>query len=70
MTAGALREAPDYEELKWYLGLPVVIAAFGGTWKRLPDQAGYSELFVLSEDNENEDFYGEYGADEPIEPSD
>ena len=27
LTEKELKEAPDYEELKWYQGVPVIVAA-------------------------------------------
>jgi len=37
LTERELKEAKDYDELKWYQGMPVIVAAFGETWKRLAD---------------------------------
>jgi len=72
MTEKELRMAKDYEELKWYQGIPVIVAAFGETWKRLADTHDYAdaEYFVVRDDDEKEAFSGTYSDDEPIEPSD
>jgi len=70
LTEEELKKAPDYEELKWYNGIPVIVAAFGETWKRLADTEEYSPYFVVSEGEDTEDFYGSYSDEEPIEPSD
>lgn len=70
-TERELREAPDYEELKWYNGVAIVIAAYGETWKRLADAHDYkdADYFVVADDNESQSFSGTYADDEPIEPS-
>lgn len=64
-----LKKAPDYEELKWYNGVPVIVSAFGETWKRLAAAEDYSPYFVVSDGTDTEDFYGKYSGDEPVEPS-
>lgn len=67
-----LREAKDYEELKWFHGIPVIIGAFGETWKRLADTNDYTEAdyFTVMDEEERESFSGTYSDNEPIEPSD
>lgn len=72
MTEKELRAAKDYEELKWYQGIPVIVAAFGETWKRLADAQDYTEAdyFVVLDEDDRESFFGTYSDDEPIEPSD
>jgi len=71
LTAKELKEAPDYEELKWYQGLPVTVAAFGETWKRLTDTQDYADAdyFVVIDEDDRGSFFGTYTDDEPIEPS-
>ena len=71
MTEKELKEAGDYEELKWYNGVAVVVAAFGETWKRLPDTQDYrdSDYFVVMDEDDRTSFFGTYSDDEPIEPS-
>ncbi len=71
MTERELRLAQDYEELKWYGGIPVVVAAFGETWKRLSDTNDYTDAdyFVTSDTDDRESFSGTFSDDEPIEPS-
>lgn len=69
LTEEELRQADDYEELKWYKGIPVVVAAMGETWKRIPDLEGFSNNFVVSDSDDTEDFYSSYSDDEPVEPS-
>lgn len=72
MTEKELREARDYEELKWYQGIPVIVAAFGETWKRLADARDYTDAdyFVVMDEDDRSSFFGTYSDDEPIEPSD
>ncbi|MBI5101917.1 MAG: hypothetical protein HZB33_08815 [Nitrospirae bacterium] len=65
-----LKAAADYEELKWYNGVPVVVAAFGETWKRLADSEDYSPYFIVSDGRDDEAFFSSYSDDEPVEPSD
>ena len=71
LTEKELKEAPDYEELKWYQGLPVTVAAFGETWKRLTDTQDYTDAnyFVVMDEDDRGAFFGTYADDEPIEPS-
>lgn len=71
LTEKELKEAADYEELKWYNGIPITVAAFGETWKRLADTQDYAEsdYFVVSDDTERNSFSGTYSDDEPLEPS-
>ncbi len=69
-TEDELKEAPDYEELKWHDGVAVIVGALGETWKRLTAAEGYSAYFVVADENGPEEFYGTYSADEPIENSD
>lgn len=71
MTEKELREAKDYEELKWYEGIPVIVAAFGETWKRLADAHDYvdADYFVVIDENDRSSFFSTYADDEPIEPS-
>ena len=71
LTEKELKEAQDYEELKWYNRIPVIVAAFGETWKRLADTQDYTDAdyFVVMDENERESFSGTYSDDEPIEPS-
>ena len=69
LTEEELKRSPDYEELKWDDGLPVIVGAFGETWKRVAATEGYSPYFTVSDENDQEDFYGTYSEDEPIEPS-
>jgi hypothetical protein len=64
-----LKKAGDYEELKWYNGTPIVVAAFGETWKRIASAEGYSPNFIVSDGDETEDFFSTYSDDEPVEPS-
>jgi hypothetical protein len=70
-TEKELKEAQDYEELKWYQGIPILVAAFGETWKRLADTQDYTnaDYFVVMDEDDKEAFYGTYSDDEPIEPS-
>jgi len=72
LTEKELRAAKDYEELKWYQGIPVIVAAFGETWKRLADTHDYADAdyFVVMDEDEREAFSGTYSDDEPVEPSD
>jgi hypothetical protein len=71
LTEKELKEAADYEELKWYNGIPVVVAAFGETWKRLSDSQDYTDAdyFVVADDSDRESFSATYSDDEPVEPS-
>jgi hypothetical protein len=71
LTGKELKEAPDYEELKWYQGVPVTVAAFGETWKRLTDTQDYTDAdyFVILDEDDRGSFFGTYSDDEPIEPS-
>ncbi|MBI5640169.1 MAG: hypothetical protein HZA17_07085 [Nitrospirae bacterium] len=69
LTEDELKKAPDYEELKWYNGIPVVVGAFGETWKRLADTEEYSPYFIVSDEGDRDAFYSSYSDDEPIEPS-
>ena len=70
-TQAQLREAPDFEELKWFGGKAIVVAAFGETWKRLADTLDYADAdyFVVVDSDEKESFSGSYSDDEPVEPS-
>jgi len=70
MTEKELREAKDYEELKWYQGIPVIVAAFGETWKRLADTHDYvdADYFVVMDEDDRSSFSSTYADDEPIEP--
>lgn len=71
LTIQELKEAPDYEELKWYQAMPIVVAAFGETWKRLAGEHDYdTEYFVVIDEDEKDAFFGTYADDEPIESSD
>ena len=72
LTEKELKASGDYEELKWYQGIPVIVAAFGETWKRLADTKDYTEAdyFVVMDEDDHESFFGTYSDDEPIEPSD
>ncbi|HYQ47788.1 MAG TPA: hypothetical protein VEP69_01870 [Thermodesulfovibrionales bacterium] len=72
LTERELRAAKDYEELKWYQGIPVIVAAFGETWKRLADAQDYTDAdyFVVVDEDERESFFGTYSDSEPLEPSD
>jgi hypothetical protein len=69
LTEEELKKAPDYEELKWFDGLPVIVGAFGETWKRVAAAEDYSPYFTVSDENDQEDFYGTYSDDEPTEKS-
>lgn len=71
LTEKELKEAPDYEELKWYQGAAVTVAAFGETWKRLTDTQDYTDAdyFVVVDEDDKGSFFGTYTDDEPIEPS-
>jgi len=69
LSEDELRKAPDYEELKWYNGLPVIVIALGETWKRVAASEEYSPYFVVSDDEERDDFSATYSDNEPIEPS-
>ena len=71
MTEKELRAAKDYEELKWYQGIPVTVAAFGETWKRLADTHDYvdADYFVVMDEDDRSSFSSTYADDEPIEPS-
>jgi len=71
LTEKELKEAPDYEELKWYQAIPIVVAAFGETWERLSDTQDYkdADYFVRIDDANRDAFYATYSDDEPIEPS-
>lgn len=71
LTEKELKEAPDYEELKWYNGVPVIAAAFGETWKRLADTQDYTDAdyFIVMDEDDRGSFFGTYSDDEPIEPS-
>ena len=69
LSEDELKKARDYEELKWYNGTPVVVAAFGETWKRLADAEEYSPYFTVSDDTDKDDFYGTYSGDDAVEPS-
>jgi len=71
LTEKELKEAPDYEELKWYQGVAVIAAAFGETWKRLSDTQDYTDAvyFVVMDEDDRGSFFGTYSDDEPIEPS-
>jgi hypothetical protein len=71
LTEKELKEAPDYEELKWYQSLPITVAAFGETWKRLSDTQDYTDAdyFVVMDEDDRGSFFGTYTDDEPIEPS-
>ncbi len=71
LTEKELKEAPDYEELKWYQAIPVIVAAFGETWKRLSDTRDYvdADYFVMMDDEDRDEFYATYSDDEPVEPS-
>ena len=71
MTEKELRAAKDYEELKWYQGIPVIVAAFGETWKRLADTHDYvdADYFVVMDEDDRSSFSSTYADDEPIEPS-
>ena len=66
-----LKEAQDYEELKWYQGTPIIVAAFGETWKRLADTHDYTDAdyYVVMDEDDRDEFYGTYSDDEPVEPS-
>jgi len=72
LTEKELKEARDYEELKWYHGTPIIIGAFGETWKRLADTHDYTDAdyFTVMDEDDRESFFGTYSDDEPIEPSD
>ena len=70
LTEEELKKAQDYEELKWDNGLPVIVGAFGETWKRVAAADAYSQYFIVSDENDTEDFYGTYSDDEPTEKSD
>lgn len=72
LTLRDLKQAPDYEELKWHHAAPIVVAAFGETWKRLAGPRDFedSDYFVVADSDEEDDFSGTYADDEPIEPSD
>ncbi len=69
LSEADLQKAGDYEELKWYNGTPIVVAAFGETWKRIAAAEGYSPYFTVSDGDETEDFFSTYSDNEPIEPS-
>ena len=71
LTERELKEAKDYEELKWYQGIPVIVAAFGETWKRLADTHDYvdADYFVVMDETDRSSFFSTYADDEPIEPS-
>ena len=69
LTEEELKKALDYEELKWENGLPVIVGAFGETWKRVSAAEEYSPYFTVSDDDDREDFYGVYSEDEPTEKS-
>lgn len=69
LSEDELRKAPDYEELKWHNGIPVIVSALGETWKRVAAAEGYSPYFVVSDDDDKDDFFGTYSDNEPIEPS-
>jgi hypothetical protein len=71
LTEEELKEAKDYEELKWYKGTPVIVAAFGETWKRLSDTHDYEEAdyFVVLDEDDRASFFSSYADEEPIEPS-
>ena len=69
LTEGELKKAPDYEELKWFDGLPIIVGAFGETWKRVAAAEGYSPYFLVSDEDDTDDFYGVYSGDEPTEKS-
>ena len=58
LTEEELKKAQDYEELKWENGLPVIVGAFGETWKRVAAAEDYSPYFIVSDENDTEDFYG------------
>lgn len=72
LTEKELKASGDYEELKWYKGIPVIVAAFGETWKRLADAQDYTEAdyFVVMDEDDRESFSGTYTDDESVEPSD
>lgn len=72
LTEKELKASGDYEELKWYQGIPVIVAAFGETWKRLADAQDYTEAdyFVVMDEDDRESFSGTYTDDESVEPSD
>jgi hypothetical protein len=67
--ADELKMAPDYQELKWYEGIPVIVSALGETWKRVAAADEYSPYFVVADDDDKDDFFGVYADNEPIEPS-
>ena len=71
LTEHDLKEAQDYEELKWYEGMPIIVAAFGETWKRLTDTQDYTDAdyFVVIDEDDRDEFDGTYSDDEPMEPS-
>ncbi|TAN42424.1 MAG: hypothetical protein EPN25_03015 [Nitrospirae bacterium] len=69
LSEDELRKAPDYAELKWYNGIPVIVSALGETWKRVAATEEYSPYFVVSDDDDGDDFYGTYSDAESIEPS-
>lgn len=69
LSEDELKKAPDYEELKWYNGVPITVSAFGETWKRIAAGEGYSPYFVVSDSDDTEDFSAVYSDDEPMEPS-
>jgi len=60
LTEKELKVAPDYEELKWYRGVPVTVAAFGETWKRLTDTQDYTDAnyFVVMDEDDRGSFFG------------
>ena len=72
LTEKELKASGDYEELKWYQGIPVIVAAFGETWKRLADARDYTEAdyFVVMDEDDCESFSGTYTDDESVESSD
>lgn len=64
-----LKKAEDYEDLKWFNGIPIIVSAFGETWHRIANLEGYSPFFIVSDGDEPEDFFSTYSDNEPIEPS-